>query len=123
MGRRNSPPFDDPNSQLALPGQSSGVGGKYGASPDVRNAVMDYYKSDKKDTTANLSALLSTVRTQHGISLPTTPLNPVSMSVSVSVRPNLPALTRAARNARRAHRGPRALGTMTTAVAVVAVRA
>ena len=37
-------------------------GGKYGASPDVRNAVMDYYKSDKKDTTANLSALLSTVR-------------------------------------------------------------
>ena len=60
MGRRNSPPFDDPNSQLALPGQS-GVGGKYGASPDVRNAVMDYYKSDKKDTTANLSALLSTV--------------------------------------------------------------
>ena len=22
MGRRNSPPFDDPNNQLALPGQS-----------------------------------------------------------------------------------------------------
>jgi hypothetical protein len=64
MGRRNSPPFDDPNNQLALPGQSS-RGGKYGASPDVRNAVMDYYKSDKKDTTANLSALLSTVRGAH----------------------------------------------------------
>ena len=62
-GRRNSPPFDDPhNKQLALPGQSAaGRGGKYGASPDVRNAVMDYYKSDKKSTTANLSALLSTV--------------------------------------------------------------
>ena len=28
----------------------------------MRNAVMDYYKTDKKDTTANLSALLSTVR-------------------------------------------------------------
>ena len=63
MGRRNSPPFDAPDNQLALPGQSGGRGGKYGASPDVRNAVMDYYKSDKKATTANLSALLSTVRT------------------------------------------------------------
>ena len=62
MGRGNSPPMDDPNAQLALPGQAGGRGAKYGASPDVRNAVMDYYKSDKKDTTANLSALLSTVR-------------------------------------------------------------
>ena len=66
MGRRNSPPFDGPDAnQLALPGQS-GRGGKYGASPDVRNAVMDYYKSDKKATTANLSALLSTVRPKPG---------------------------------------------------------
>lgn len=48
MGWRNSPPFDGPNWKSR--------GGKYGVSPDVRNAIMDYYKSEKKDTTANLSA-------------------------------------------------------------------
>eukprot|EP01047_Picozoa_sp_COSAG01_P020485 COSAG01_NODE_1167_length_11440_cov_69.256238_2_plen_98_part_00 len=57
MGRRgNSPPMDEPGAPLG-----GGRGQKYGASPDVRNAVMDYYKQDKKSTTANLSTLMNSV--------------------------------------------------------------
>jgi hypothetical protein len=58
-GRNNSPPIDPPPGG---PMQGSRGPSKYGASPDVRNAVMDYYKTDKKQTTANLSALMNTVR-------------------------------------------------------------
>ena len=56
QGRGTSPPMDDPGGPL--PPKAA----KYGASPDVRNAVMDYYKQDKKQTTANLSALMNSVR-------------------------------------------------------------
>ena len=55
--RQNSPVTDDPNVG-PLPG---GRASKYGAEPEMRNAVMDYYKADKKQTTANLSTLMKSV--------------------------------------------------------------
>jgi hypothetical protein len=60
QGRGTSPPMDDPGGPL--PPKAA----KYGASPDVRNAVMDYYKQDKKQTTANLSALMNSGPTMGG---------------------------------------------------------
>ena len=69
MSRPSSGP-DEP-----LPGQLANRGGggrsnNYASSPDVRNAVMDYYRSDTKGGgNANLSALLTTVSVHRNLQL------------------------------------------------------
>ena len=49
--------------QLANRGGGRGGGNKYASTPDVRNAVMDYYRSDtKSNKNSNLSALMTSAK-------------------------------------------------------------